>query len=1181
MRPDRPSEQIGQITVRFSRAAVDEALQRNVQRLIAQVVVVDALLFILLLGNLQLVFRPLADLRDGLQRLASQDGGVLAEMRDLPERTDRELGEVERAFNQALRRIRQEARRQESMLEGKARAGELTQLLQEASGYPEFGRKLLEYLAPKLGAPVAAFYLQPEAAGPYQCVAALGIDPGQCKPWRAGEGLTGEAVLTGRTVMCRNVPADLLRIESGLLSMVPRATASVPVIGSEGVLAALEFGYLEEPRRQDEILADALPVIAFSLALLKSKQATLIELRERQQAEDALRHVNFLNDQALGLTKAGGWHITLDGSGWFNSSRRAAEIFGTVPNESLRYRLSEDWFAHVESDDPERAALVVRNFEDAIAGKIPAFDSVHAYRRPIDGRTVWIHAYGTVSRDTSGKPTDMYGVSQDVTEYVQAQHELAQAKDLAEDATRAKSEFLANMSHEIRTPMNAIIGMSHLALQTPLDKKQRGYIEKVNRAGENLLGIINDILDFSKIEAGKLSMESADFWLEDVMDNLANLVGLKADDKGLELLFNTAPHVPQALVGDPLRLGQVLINLGNNAVKFTDHGEIVVGTELVAQDEDGVELHFWVRDTGIGLTPEQASKLFQSFSQADASTSRRYGGTGLGLAISKNLVELMGGRIWVESEVGKGSAFHFHARFGVQAHPKARRMFRADELVGVRALVVDDNSTAREILSTMVRNFGLEVDTAPGGQEALTMMEDARRRERPYELALVDWQMPLMNGIETVARLREQAGDEAPPVVMVTGFGREEAMADAQQHDQRLHHVLTKPVTASTLLETMGAALGRGSLPEDRPHVMVRYGHGTAESLRGARLLLAEDNDMNQELAVELLAQVGIATVVVGDGREALDLLARDDAFDGVLMDCQMPVMDGYAAAREIRRNPKWAELPIIAMTANTMAGDRQKVIDAGMNDHVGKPLRVDEMFATIARWVTPANPVARPAVTQPEPAVSDAESAHLALQQLEGIDSHRGMATTMNNEKLYRKMLLRFRDGQRNFVEIFKAACSDPDPSAAERAAHTLKGVAGNIGAKGVQAAAAALEMACHGGAAPEVIVARLEETAVQLKRVVASLEGLVDGDAPATPAIPAQPAIDAVRVAALMYRLRRLVDESDSDAVEVAAELVTAVSGTTLEPQVREVVVAIEGFDFELAAFKISGMAPLGLTA
>jgi CheY-like chemotaxis protein len=502
--------------------------------------------------------------------------------------------------------------------------------------------------------------------------------------------------------------------------------------------------------------------------------------------------------------------------------------------------------------------------------------------------------------------------------------------------------------------MNAIYGMSHLLQKTELNARQRDYLKKIQLSGEHLLGIINDILDFSKIEAGKMSMEAIDFHLEDVMDNLANLVGMKTEDKGLELLFNTSPDVPTALVGDSLRLGQVLINLGNNAVKFTDKGEIVVGVEKVADHEDGVELHFWVKDSGIGMTPEQCGKMFQSFSQADASTTRKYGGTGLGLAISKNLVDLMGGRIWVESEAGKGSSFHFHARFGVQTNAKSRRMFHAEELLGVRVLVVDDNASAREILSTMAKSFGLEVEVARDGAEALRMIAESDKKELHYDLVLMDWQMPVMDGVETVRQMQVGQYSRTPTVIMVTAFGREEATASAQERGVELSNVLTKPVTPSTLLEAIGETLGRGLEVETRSEQRVDNQAQDIQQLKGARVLLVEDNDMNQELAMELLGYAGMEVVLASNGREALDILANDANFDGVLMDCQMPVMDGYTATREIRRNPALKDLPIIAMTANAMAGDKEKVIEAGMWDHIAKPLNVGVMFATMAKWIKP-----------------------------------------------------------------------------------------------------------------------------------------------------------------------------------------------------------------------------------
>ena len=423
--------------------------------------------------------------------------------------------------------------------------------------------------------------------------------------------------------------------------------------------------------RESSLVEELLPGIALSLQVLQRNLATQeLLLHTRDQAEEleaqqkSLTRAHFQADSALELTRAGYWHVPLDGSGWYNSSERAVHIFGDLPSPGHRYRLDE-WAAHVHEGDEAAGRLTMENFSAAVAGTIPVYDSTYAYKRPVDGRVVWIHALGHVVKDADGKPSDMFGVTQDITDQKLLERELVTAREKAEEATQMKSMFLANMSHEIRTPMNAIIGLSHLALKTDLSAKQRDYVGKIHNAGTSLLTVINDILDFSKIEAGRLDIESTTFKLDHVMQQVAVVTSQKAHEKGLEFLMDIPQGIPQDLVGDPLRLGQILTNLINNAVKFTAQGEIRVRTELLERTGEKVKLRFAVRDTGIGMTPEQVGKLFRPFTQADMSTTRKHGGTGLGLTISLRLVEMMGGQIWLESEPGVGSTFLFTAWLGV------------------------------------------------------------------------------------------------------------------------------------------------------------------------------------------------------------------------------------------------------------------------------------------------------------------------------------------------------------------------------------------------------------------------------------------------------------------------------------------------------------------------------------
>ncbi|MEJ2165346.1 MAG: response regulator [Desulfobacterales bacterium] len=534
-------------------------------------------------------------------------------------------------------------------------------------------------------------------------------------------------------------------------------------------------------------------------------------------------------------------------------------------------------------------------WETILAGKTWKGDFINKKK---NGEEYWESASISPLKNDKDNITHFVAVKQDITERKRIEAELIQAKQAADDANRAKGDFLANMSHEIRTPMNAVIGMTHLALKTDLTSKQRDYLNKIQSSANSLLGIINDILDFSKIEAGKLNMEAVDFNLDDVLENLASLVMVKAREKeNLEVLFAAAPDVPRNLIGDPLRLGQVLLNLANNAVKFTESGEIVVSIEKEAMHQDQVTLKFAVSDTGIGLTEAQMSKLFQSFTQADTSTTRKYGGTGLGLAISKKLVALMGGEIRVESDFGRGTTFHFTADFGLGKEKARKRFALAGDLRGLKVLVVDDNATSREILKELLESFSFAVELAASGEEGITEIENAGR-DKPFDLVIMDWKMPRMDGIEAAGRIkRHRFLNKVPAVILVTAYGREEIMQKAD--NAGLDGFLIKPVNASLLFDAIMEAFGK-EIPETSRLVKRQKETEAMKEIRGARILLVEDNEINPQVAKEILEGAGLVVTLANNGQEAVAAVKASD-YDAVLMDVQMPVMDGYTATRKIR----------------------------------------------------------------------------------------------------------------------------------------------------------------------------------------------------------------------------------------------------------------------------------------
>lgn len=884
----------------------------------------------------------------------------------------------------------------------------------------------------------------------------------------------------------------------------------------------------------------------------------MTDISDLKQKEKELLNTNHFLDTIIDSLPLMLYVKNADTLSFDKVNRACSGFFGLTP-QSMSGLTNLDVF-------PEDVAKSLDETDMRVLKEGKAISEIEVVHTPDKGSR-YIHATKLPMVDADGNQTYLLGISEDITELKQKEKQLEEALRLAEEAAQAKSQFLANMSHEIRTPMNAIIGLAYLALRTDLSGKQKDYVSKIHHAGKSLLGVLNDILDISKIESGKLQMEHVDFVLEDVISQTIGLVSQQAHDKGLELLSRLGPGIPRSLKGDPLRLGQILLNLLSNAVKFTKEGQVELQIESISGYRDKLELKFSVSDTGIGMSEETKARMFQAFMQADNSTTRKYGGTGLGLAISKELVEMMGGSIGVESVEGEGSVFSFKAWLEVPETALAHSRIVPERLDGLRVLVVDDNFTAREILSEYLGHMRCRVETAESGEEALRVVAGADA-DHPFDLILLDWKMEGICGVETSAYIRNDPSiRHQPAIILVTAFGDDSLKKQAEEAG--VNDFLVKPVSDSMLFDALVRIFAPATPVPDSIGIQ-----SSGPDMEG-HVLLVEDHEINQQIAVELLTSRGLRVDIAGNGAVAVEKMRNQasaaDPYHFILMDLQMPEMDGIEAASRIRA--MGYTLPIIAMTARTLPEEQEMCLAAGMNDHVAKPIDPDNLFSTIRRLALAALPEVAVAEGGDQPADTGAPKRNGLGHwppSISGIDLEDGLRRVGHHEELYRRLLLNFADNQVDSAVPVRYALRQGDLETVQRLVHNLKGVSANLGIWVISGLCEQIERKLPQAGEAQDINIEAEELEHLLRRIASEIKERIPAHAEAKAEVNyrAEPTVQALR------KLSEMLQDSDSEAVDYYEAIKHELASLLLPEEASHLGNCLKHYELEEAAAVIEAV-------